>query len=127
MSAIITHLDHRNDLTTHTLEGPITAEDIIATIEAYYSGEPTHYIVWDFSEVTLNQCKEENLKSIAVAANKCAKQRDGGKTALVLPSDLQFGLGRMYETFAELENAPIPVRSFRSMPEAMAWLGIQKS
>ncbi|MDA8139990.1 MAG: hypothetical protein M0036_15185 [Desulfobacteraceae bacterium] len=122
MSAIITNIDARNDLTIHTLEGPISSNDIITTIEEYYRGQPTTHIIWDFTAATLNQCRDEDIQAIAVAANKHSKAWPDSKTALVLPGDLQFGLGRMYETFAELENGATQVQSFRGMTEAQAWL-----
>jgi hypothetical protein len=122
MSAIITRIDPATDLTVHTIEGPITNHDIIHTFEEYFHGETTSAMVWDFSAAEFNGCRDEDVQSIAVAANKQTAFRSGGKTALVLPGDLQFGLGRMFETFAELENDCVQVQSFRSMDDAMAWI-----
>lgn len=124
MPSITTKIDQSVGLTVHTLEGRINAVDIIGTIDEYYRGHPTPFIVWDFTEALLGHYQETNLRSIIHAAKKYAVNRPGGKTALVLPGDLQFGTGRVFETYAELEKLPILVQSFRSLSEALAWLGV---
>jgi len=43
-----------------------------------------------------------------------------GKSALVLPADVDFGLGRMYE--AQAQDLSIETRAFRTMKEAHHWL-----
>lgn len=48
------------------------------------------------------------------------------KFAIVAAEDLAFGLGRMYQTYREMYGgAKKKVGVFRSMKEAMEWLGIQ--
>jgi hypothetical protein len=43
--------------------------------------------------------------------------------AIVAPKDLEFGLGRMYQAYRELdERSRKQVSVFRSMEEALAWL-----
>jgi hypothetical protein len=127
-SAIITRVDPRLDLTVHTFEGAITSQDIIGTIEEYYRGRPTSNVVWDYAEAEFDQCGEENLKSIVMAASKHAWSTSNAKSfksALILPGDPQFAIGRMFETFAELENTSTQIQSFRSMTEAKQWLGVK--
>lgn len=46
--------------------------------------------------------------------------RKPGKSALVLPADVDFGLGRMYEMQAQ--DLPIKTSVFRTMEEALHWL-----
>jgi hypothetical protein len=45
------------------------------------------------------------------------------KLAIVAPGDFEFGLGRMYEAFRELQSGTKQVNVFRSLEEALAWLG----
>ncbi len=46
------------------------------------------------------------------------------KIAIVAPNDFTYGLARMYETFRHLnERSKREVRVFRSMQDALAWLG----
>jgi hypothetical protein len=44
-----------------------------------------------------------------------------GKLAIVAPSDLAFGLGRMYQMLRD--DGPDRIRIFRDMEEAWDWLG----
>ena len=47
------------------------------------------------------------------------------KFAIVAPQDLAFGIGRMFESYRELdERSTKQVAVFRSMQPALAWLGI---
>ena len=46
--------------------------------------------------------------------------RKPGKSALVFPDDVDFGLGRMYE--AQAQDLHIETRVFRTMEEALHWL-----
>ena len=122
MSSIVTHIEREKELTTHTLEGKINGKDIITTIEEYYMGSPTRDVIWDYTETQFSNCKDESIQTIVIVAAKYAKLRVGGKNALILPGDLQFGLGRVFEALAEAEDLPIPTRSFRSIQEAVQWL-----
>lgn len=45
------------------------------------------------------------------------------RTAIVAPRDQSYGIGRMYEVFAE--GGPERVRVFRDPAAALAWLGLE--
>lgn len=122
MSAIITNIDRDADLTIHTIEGAFTWKDVIATIDEYYRGQATTFVIWDYSDARNEHCSEDNLKAIARAAGKYVHVRAGGKTALVVPTDLLFGMARVFEALAEAENMPIAIQCFRYISEASAWL-----
>ena len=48
--------------------------------------------------------------------------REDGKTAIVAPDDVTFGLSRMYGILTEGQGPPFETRSFRSVEEAYQWL-----
>jgi hypothetical protein len=48
--------------------------------------------------------------------------RKGGRTAIVTGSDADFGLSRMFQIYAELEDFPFQILVSRSMREAHQWL-----
>jgi len=127
MSVIITHVDERSQLSVHTIEGAINDDDIITTIEEYNRGEPTLFVIWDFSDADLSGFNEENIQFMLKFGKHYTANQTGGKTALVLPDDMQFGLGRMVEAYAELMGIDRPIRSFRSQAAARRWLGIAES
>ena len=125
MGSIETLIDHENHLSIHTVKGKVSGEEIALKIEAYHSGEPERFAIWDFSEADLTQLTTDDLRSILSVSKISAGQRKGGKTALVVPHDYTYGLGRMWEAFTEFENLPVVNRAFRSLEEAKAWLGIK--
>ena len=79
-------------------------------------------VLWDFSNCDVTSLLSVDLPSFIDVAKEYVHLRVNGKSALVGPSDLAFGLGRMQATLADLENYPIPVHIFRSVDEALAWL-----
>jgi hypothetical protein len=48
--------------------------------------------------------------------------RTGGKTAIVAPADITFGLIRMYEFVTDVQDLAFETRTFRSATEADEWL-----
>jgi hypothetical protein len=48
--------------------------------------------------------------------------RKGCKAAIVAPKDLEFGVGRITQSFGQNEQLPYPIMAFRSMDEAKQWL-----
>jgi hypothetical protein len=49
----------------------------------------------------------------------------GSKRAFVASSPAVFGMGRMWQTFAELSDRPSQVRVFYDLPSALEWLGLK--
>jgi hypothetical protein len=70
----------------------------------------------DLSEATGVSVDQGELKATAWMQ----LYNPGVRRAIVAPSDLMFGMGRMYATHAEREGQD--VRVFRTLAEAEAWL-----
>lgn len=82
-------------------------------------GMPT---LWDLRAVEdLQRVTRRELETILVAASARIDDRGSGHTAVVMDSDLGFGLGRMFEMMSE-EDLPITMRVFRDRKEAETWL-----
>lgn len=126
MAIIETTSDAQKDLTLHSIKGEATRDELIRIIENYQSEKPLRYVIWDFSEADVSNLSDEDLRSILAVGKKLAEYRKGGKTALVVPHDLSFGLGRMYESLTDFESFWVGNRAFRSMEEAEEWLGIAR-
>ena len=124
MATIETSYDNKNDLAMHKIEGVFTFKEAIGKIEAIYSDNITKNTLWDFTKADISKITTSDYQEIAKAAGKYAHLRKGGRTAFVLPKDISYGLGRMFETFAEIENIPYEIRSFRGINDAREWLGV---
>lgn len=122
MSHVETILDPARELTILTLSGTVAAADVVGALRDFYAGPCTRKALWDFSRADLRASTAEDLAAVLAAAQDLAARRTGGKTALVVPTDLGFGLARMYEAMAELKNHPVGHGVFRALADAQAWL-----
>lgn len=124
MAQIKTLYAKDKDLTFHKIKGLVSAEELIDTMKAFYAKSTTLNVLLDLTEADLSKISTDELRRIISEVRMYADARQGGKTALVFYTDLEYGLGRMVEAFAEIENMPYEFRSYRSMEKAEEWLGI---
>ncbi len=127
MASIVTTRVEEMDLTVHTVEGKVTAAEVVDKIREFYHGGPiTTNTMWDFSAADAGGVESREIRDIAVLVSRYGQKRKGGRTALVLSGDLEFGLGRMFSSFIEMEmekeENPFEFRCFRNRAEAEAWL-----
>jgi hypothetical protein len=76
--------------------------------------------IWILPE--LSQTTPEGILEFVRRAAELGTERKRGRTTVVALKDLQYGPGRLAETFALFENLPIKMGLFRSRDEALAWL-----
>lgn len=69
------------------------------------------------------EIRRARLEERALEAKKYS--RKGGRTALVFSRKVDFGIGRMLEVIAEMEDYDYMIRSFRNAKDADKWLGIR--
>jgi hypothetical protein len=68
----------------------------------------------------------DRIRQLASLAAAMDARTTESKLAIVAPNDFEFGLGRTYETYRELESeSRKEPRVFRSVAEALRWLGIE--
>ncbi|MEP6668802.1 MAG: hypothetical protein ABJF10_06605 [Chthoniobacter sp.] len=75
--------------------------------------------LFDFRQVTNAAFSDEDVRMLATRNIF----RGNSKRALVVSSDEHFGLGRMFETYRELEGEH-GITIFREMDDALAWLSL---
>ncbi len=124
MGSIETSKEISSGLTVNIATGKIAAEDILNWVLEYYSGNSTKFILWDFTEADLSNITSEEFRGIASEVKKRSEIRMDGKTALVFGRDLEFGLGRMFQAFSEIEGVLFEYMSFRDIVEARKWLDV---
>lgn len=111
-------------VTMRKLVGAPTCSEVMNALRDYYGGQPTRFVVWDLTDGSLALLTSSDLQTLAEFVQQHAHARPGGKTALVAPTDLEFGMSRVLDTFAQLHDIPLEVASFRSLAEAAQWLGV---
>ena len=107
-------------MTEHFVTDAITNEDISACQEEFYE-DPTMLRLWDMSASDLRMTTEE-IRGFVHRAASLGEKRRGGRTAAVVQSKVQFGLGKMAEAFGQFEPLPFDFRIFYDRAEATAWL-----
>lgn len=122
MAQVKKQIRKAQDLTVLTVAGKISANEIITVLEEFYRGEFTANLLWDCTEADLSQLTRAQLQEVLTSSKQHSRLRQEGKTALVMPDDLGYGIGRMYETLSEVTEHPISLAVFRSMEEAWEWL-----
>ena len=123
MATIDVHIDAERDLTVFTVTGELAADEAWEAASEYYSGNPTRLLLWDMTCGSMGRISADHLRRHAAGVRKLAHNRPKGKSAFV--GDLVMaGVGRMYEAFAELQDLPYEYKAFRTVPEAMQWLGV---
>ena len=122
MADVKINLEAANDLTVFTVEGELTANEIISYSSEYYDNLPTSLVLWNATKGSVKNISNKDFRQIAAQMKDYTLKRKGGRTAFVSLFDLDLGLGRMYETFAGLEQLPITYGTFRTVDEAMEWL-----
>ena len=124
MAIIETIVDSQNDLSVFTVNGDLTADEVIERVEEYYTRHPTKLVLWIMADVDLSAMTSEGIERIIQIAKKNTGKRKEGKTAIVGSKDIEYGLARMYEAYTGLENLPYECKIFKDVNEAKEWLGV---
>ena len=122
MANIIVEVFPENDLTIFTVEGDLSADEIVTYSSKHYVENPTKLVLWDAAKGSVSKITADDFRNIAKKMKNQTKKREGGKTAIVGKFDVDFGSARMYGAYAELEEIKISYNVFRNADDAMKWL-----
>ena len=123
MGLIDIAFDPNQDLTVVIATGKLQADDFHKSIREYYSGPVTANILLDLNQADLSAFQSHDLIRIAGHSKQVSEARRGGKTAIVTNKALEYGIGRMFGAYTEVERTPFKVEIFRNHEEAKKWLG----
>jgi hypothetical protein len=119
---ISTSIDASRDLTTFTVKGELSFQEQMDALKAFYRGEPTANVLWDFRLLEGKRISLQELEEVSDFIKKNQSKRPVGKTALVVANDLDYGLSRASMTLYEIRNVSLSIMPFRSMDEALKWI-----
>lgn len=111
-----------NDLTVFTVVDEVDAEQVLSQILSFLTGEPTQLVLWDITVGSLERISSDDLWMIVKRVAPFADRRKEGQTAIVCLDDLDYGLSRMFQSFAEIMQVPIEINVFRNLEKAREWL-----
>ena len=116
----------QQNFTVQECTGEITQEELIDTAQSFFGGSHTPYVIWDFSLAHMINISPQTIKRLVIIWIKQRARRGSGKTAIVAPSNLEYGFSNMFETMSELNTAPFETRVFGSLEKAKQWLFTRK-
>jgi hypothetical protein len=122
MGSIGIRVDSQADLTVYTMVGRASAEQVRDVILKFYDDNVTLNVLWDLSKSDVSHLTSSEIHTVAQTPRRFSNIRSGGKTAIVAPADITFGLTRMYEFLTGVQDLPFETRTFRSTTEAYEWL-----
>ena len=104
-----------------TFRGVVRTSDILAAFaSASHAGRwVTNRRLWDVCGCDLAFIADEFAELAAVAQESDALP---GKLAVLVDSDLNFGLLRMYQVYRESRDVGVQLRVFRDEEDATRWL-----
>jgi len=113
-----------NDITVRKIIGVATAEEILEAVREFYAGQITKNVIWDVSSGSLADLTSKDVRNIMELVRVYSHTRTGGKTAIVAPADLEYGIARMLSILGELIRIPIETETFRTLSDAAKWMGV---
>ena len=102
MARIETTVGLEKNLTMYVVNGRVSADEIIEKVVEYYTTQPTRLVLWVMENAYTKGISTEDIQEIILTAKKYSGSRKEGKTAIVGPKEIDYGLGRMYQTFSEI-------------------------
>jgi hypothetical protein len=119
---IETTVDKQYNLAIHKCLNEITGRDILETMQKFYNGSPTVNILWDLSSASMKEVSKETVRAALNIIQINKSNRQPGKTAIVTPSDLEYGMARMFQIMSNADDLPFNVGVFRTLEEARQWM-----
>ncbi len=123
-------IDNKRKGLITTYSGEMSNEEFIrCTQEKFLQGEEFlskeyvdsfNYSLSDMTEVTRIDIDLEAIKSNAALSEKALELNTDGIMVVVCPTDLEFGLSRLWQTYTD--SGKDRVKLFRSRQEAEEWL-----
>ena len=115
--------DHIFDdqITVCTARGRLTFPEIKDKVIELSSGKVASCVLCDLTQATIADLTSIELEDILDLISRHVSDR-GGKAAIITHSGVDYGLARMFGTFAEISGLPIKVKVFHTTEIAKAWL-----
>ena len=119
---IETTVETKRDLTILKCSGDLKEKELLDNLESLYGGSPTLYTLWDLSNSSMINISQVFVKKLFDFVKKKGSIRQSGKTAVVAPTDLEFGMARMFQIMSDTDIFPFEIKVFRHYEEATQWL-----
>lgn len=117
--AIHAELDTGAGIWRVSTEGTLSLDEIGELIETN-PWRDHRLVLWDLRNLREAPRSTRELREAASLVASARRLFEGGRAAIVVSADLDFGMARMFEAFAE--GSGVAYRTFRDIESAQAWL-----
>jgi hypothetical protein len=78
-------------------------------------------VLWDVRDATIVHLSTDDLQALARFSHELRSVRGGGRAAILVSRDADFGVARMFQAYADA--FPWETMVFRDLVETIEWLG----
>ena len=113
------------ELTLFTVNGQVSADDLIAAMKQHYGRHPTSIAIWDLSGSDLSRLDMAALVKVSDCAKRFARYRKEPRTLVVVNREQEQPLVRLYEEISGVRGSPISYGLHQSLAAAYGSLGLE--
>ena len=114
--------DTQQQLTTFKCTGDIIVKELINELITFYEKSPTLYMLMDLTNAHLKRGSTEDVREYIDFVKNKGSVRSGGRTAIMVSSDNEYGLSRAFQIISKIKGLDIETGIFHSLVEAKQWL-----
>lgn len=111
-----------NQVVINKAVGEVRFEDIGEFIIANVDSWKGKSVIWDLTEMDFHDISSDEIRLFMSKMAPFSSKRTKEKTAIIAPQDVQYGMMRVFESYAEYESVQVYLRICRSMDEGKNWL-----
>lgn len=124
---IETSVDREREMTVHRCTGRVVVAEVLAALDAFYgSDELPDRVLWDLRGAEVTGLDGRDLRRIATHPARFGPEGRvrRGRRALLVDSDVAYGLARMLDSYKQLESGldGYQTMGFRDVEQALLWL-----
>lgn len=116
--------EHRLIVSVHV--GTVPDDEFLRSYKQLFEDaafDENYNLLVDLRRTTSGERSTAALRSLSADVEQQYRSAEPApKTAVIAPTDISFGLGRMYQSF--VDTVPGEVVIFRAADAALAWLGV---
>ncbi len=116
--------DPEQSLLICTVTGELTFDQLVDLQDKYFEKYTTKNLIVDISLASADHLDSRDIESIVQISDMRKNLRPAhSKTAIVATSPAAYGLGMTYAICSEFKELPWDLSVFKSMDEALSWIG----
>ena len=113
--------DLKKQLTIFKCTDDVMVKELIDKLITFYKTSPTLYLLMDLTHARLKSGSTEDVREYVEFLKSWGHVRKGGKTAIAVSSDKEYGLSRAFQAFSKIKDLAFETEVFHSLDEAKNW------